>query len=79
MVGPRRTQPNASFACLLELPGTAPDYDPCDAGPSSETDVWYSASTDGGDTCDRDLLSDGGGAHQWFPWADHTPDGTTSR
>jgi hypothetical protein len=67
--------PNASAACVF-ADAEPPDYDPCDAGPSSETDVWYSESTDGGATwSDRTLLSDGGGAHQWFPWSDHTPDG----
>jgi hypothetical protein len=67
--------PNATDACVFaDL--EAPDYDPCDAGPSSETDVWYSESTDGGDSwSDRTLLSDGDDRHQWFPWSDYTPDG----
>jgi hypothetical protein len=57
--------PNAAFECLLELPGAAPDYDPCDAGPGSETDVWYAESSDGGRTWGpRTLLHDGDGAHQ---------------
>jgi hypothetical protein len=68
--------PNATEECAFER-AVAPDYDPCDAGPGSETDVWYSESTNGGaDWSPRTLLSDGGGAHQWFPWADYKSDGT---
>ena len=68
--------PNATEACAFE-PATPPAYDPCEAGPNSETNVYYSESTDGGATwTGRELLSDGGGAHQWFPWADYKSDGT---
>ncbi len=68
--------PNATEDCAFDSP-QPPAYDPCDAGPGSETNVYYSESTDGGATWSgRTLLSDGGGAHQWFPWADHTSDGT---
>ena len=68
--------PNATEECAFE-PATPPAYDPCEAGPNSETNVYYSESTDGGQTWSgRKLLSDGGGAHQWFPWADQKSDGT---
>jgi hypothetical protein len=68
--------PNATEDCAFE-PAVAPGYDPCDAGPGSETDVWYSESTDGGVTWSgRTLLHSGDGAHQWFPWADYKSDGT---
>ena len=42
--------PNATDACIDEIPGTAPAYDPCNAGPSSNTNVYLSRSTDGGAT-----------------------------
>jgi hypothetical protein len=68
--------PAATDECVFD-PAIAPAYDPCDAGPNSETNVYYSESTDGGETWSgRTLLSDGGGAHQWFPWADYKSDGT---
>ena len=69
--------PNATNDCINEIPGTAPDYDPCGAGPGSDTDVFMVESTDGGETwSDRILVDDGGGAQQWFPWADHKADGS---
>lgn len=74
--------PNAFPGCFLTATGglnigTAPNYDPCGAGPGSDTNVYVVTSTDGGDTwSDRAILDDGGGAHQWFPWAGHKSDGT---
>ncbi|HXF51203.1 MAG TPA: sialidase family protein [Dehalococcoidia bacterium] len=57
--------------------GEAPNYDPCDAGPGSDTNVYLVRSTDGGATwSDRILVDDANGAHQWFPWADHKSDGS---
>lgn len=51
-------------------------YDPCDAGPGSDNDVYFSRSLDGGTTWSaRAILEDTTG-HAWFPWADHKPDGT---
>lgn len=41
--------PNASDACMA-APAVAPDYDPCDAGPGSELDVYKVESVDGGET-----------------------------
>ena len=67
--------PNATEGCYFSG-GEPPDYDPCDAGPGSDTNVYMSESTDGGETWSgRELVDTGGGAHQWFPWADHLPDG----
>ena len=75
--------PNASVTtdglpCFLDpFFGAPPDYDPCDAGPGSDTNVYRADSLDGGQTWGpRTLVSAGGGAHQWFPWAGYTPDGT---
>ncbi|HWQ27842.1 MAG TPA: sialidase family protein [Dehalococcoidia bacterium] len=57
--------------------GDAPDYDPCGAGPGSDTNVYAVRSTDGGATWSgRILIDDADGRHQWFPWADHKSDGT---
>jgi hypothetical protein len=70
--------PNATPGCFATI-GTAPNYDPCNAGPGSDTDVYYARSLDGGATWGpRTPLSNDGasGAHEWFPWADHQPDGT---
>ena len=68
--------PNATDECVFEAP-SAPAYDPCDAGPGSDTNVYTSRSTDGGATWSgRTLLDAAGGRHQWFPWSDHMSDGT---
>ncbi|HMM42507.1 MAG TPA: sialidase family protein [Thermomicrobiales bacterium] len=68
--------PNAEEGCFYGLPGEAPDYDPCDAGPGSDTDVYYTRSIDGGFTWSaRAVLEDDPGS-AWFPWSDHKPDGT---
>jgi hypothetical protein len=56
--------------------GTAPDYDPCGAGPGSNTDVFKVVSHDGGATWgSRENLSSDP-AQEWFPWAGYKPDGT---
>lgn len=74
--------PNATPFCFLTATGglnigTAPSYDPCGAGPGSDTDVFVVESTDGGATWSaRSPISPGEGIHEWFPWADFTPDGT---
>jgi len=75
---------NATEGCFTTASGglnigTAPNYDPCNAGPASDTDVFTVRSIDGGATWGSrtDLSADGAtGAHEWFPWADHKPDGT---
>jgi BNR/Asp-box repeat len=68
--------PNATPECLAEIPGASPDYDPCDAGPGSDTDIYMVRSTDGGKTWSSRQTVDGSPVHQWFPWAEHGPDGT---
>lgn len=70
--------PNATAGCFFTI-GSAPNYDPCNAGPGSDTDVYYVRSTDGGATWSaRTLLHDDGaeGTQEWFPWADQRADGT---
>ncbi|MDQ3216842.1 MAG: glycoside hydrolase [Actinomycetota bacterium] len=66
--------PNATEECLAELPA-APDYDPCNAGPGSDTDVYMVRSTDGGESWSGRRSIGGTSSHQWFPWADRGPDG----
>ena len=67
---------NATPDCFMSAPGDPPDYDPCGAGPDSNTDVYVSQSVDGGTTWSDRTLFDGAAGHQWFPWADHKSDGT---
>ena len=71
-----RPNPNATPECVLVTPAP-PIYDPCRAGPGMDTDVFSVRSTDGGATWSpRQVLDRAGGRPQWFPWADHRPDGT---
>jgi hypothetical protein len=73
--------PNASEGCFLTETGglnigTAPNYDPCDAGPGSDTDVYKVESFDGGATWGpREFVEDTNGP-AWFVWADSKSDGT---
>jgi hypothetical protein len=68
--------PNATDACVLATPGGPPNYDPCNAGPGSDTNVYRVDSTDGGMTWGpRTAVDTAGGRHQWFPWADYKPSG----
>ncbi|MDQ3974058.1 MAG: glycoside hydrolase [Actinomycetota bacterium] len=68
--------PNATEGCFFDLPGDPPDYDPCEAGPGSDLDVYLATSDDGGATWTPRVRYDrGDGAQQWIPWADHLPDG----
>jgi hypothetical protein len=68
--------PNATAACV-EAASEPPAYDPCDAGPGSDLDVFRADSTDGGATWGaRTLVDDAGGASQWFPWGAYRSDGS---
>ena len=68
--------PNASEGCFLALPGDPPAYDPCNAGPSANTNVYYSRSTDGGVSWTGRRVLNASPEHQWFPWSDHKSDGS---
>jgi hypothetical protein len=70
--------PNASDECVNEAPAP-PDYDPCDAGPGSDLDVFRADSFDGGAHWGPRTVvdSDGpSGPSQWFPWSAYRPDGS---
>jgi len=68
--------PNATATCVEQAP-EAPDYDPCDAGPGSDLDVYRTDSFDGGATWGpRTLVDSAGGAAQWFPWGGYLSNGT---
>jgi hypothetical protein len=76
-----RGTPNANALadpdCISEAPGDPPNYDPCNAGPGSDTNVYRADSIDGGmNWTPRTLVDSAGGRHQWFPWADYKPNGT---
>ena len=68
--------PNATAECLDQVPGDAPAYDPCNAGPSGVINLFYSTSTDGGVTWTPKAQLSPSPNNQWFPWADHKSDGT---
>jgi hypothetical protein len=69
-----RPNPNASEECFFEL--SPPRYDPCNAGPSLDTDVYMVRSTNGGKSWTARQTIDGAPRSAWFPWADHKPNGT---
>jgi hypothetical protein len=67
---------NATDDCVFEIPGSAPDYDPCNAGPGSDLDIYMVQSLDGGATWSPRASVEALAGPGWFPWADHKPDGT---
>ncbi|HXF37932.1 MAG TPA: sialidase family protein [Actinomycetota bacterium] len=72
-----RPNPNATTLCFAALPGEPPFYDPCRAGPGSDTDVYVVESTDGGQTWSRRTqVGSDTGQHEWFPWGGFLSDGT---
>jgi hypothetical protein len=68
--------PNATDDCVFEIPGSAPDYDPCSAGPGSDLDIYMVQSLDGGVNWSAPAPLESLPGHAWFPWAGHQPDGT---
>jgi hypothetical protein len=68
--------PNATDDCVFEIPGSAPNYDPCNAGPGSDLDIYMVRSLDGGATWSARTPVESLTGHGWFAWADHKPDGT---
>jgi hypothetical protein len=68
--------PNATDDCVFEIPGSAPNYDPCGAGPGSDLDIYTVQSLDGGVNWSAPAPLESLPGHAWFPWAGHQPDGT---
>jgi len=68
--------PNATEGCFDALPGTAPNYDPCAAGPGSVISIGVSESFDGGATWTPRAPLAPSGTNQWFPWSAFSSDGT---
>ena len=72
-----KPNPNATAACIDAIPGAAPTYDPCNAGPGSDLSVYRVDSFDGGATWgSRTLVDAAGPGSQWFPWSAYRPDGS---
>jgi hypothetical protein len=68
--------PNATAGCIDDAPGEPPNYDPCNAGPSSNYAIWKVVSHNGGLNWSAPILVQDGPGQAWFPWADHLSDGT---
>jgi len=74
--------PNAAQGCFLTASGglnigTAPNYDPCNAGPGAVLNVYRVDSMDGGATWSRRSKLSASKTHQWFPWAAYKPGTST--
>jgi hypothetical protein len=68
------THDAAPASCLDDLPGTAPDYNPCDA--VTNTNIYMAESWDGGESWTERIALDTSAGDQWFPWADFRSDGS---
>jgi hypothetical protein len=60
--------------CIDDVPGTAPDYNPCNA--VTNTNIYLAESWDGGATWTPRIALDTSAGDQWFPWADFRSDGS---
>ena len=80
--GDRRTpNPTATNGCFLTPSGglnigTAPNYDPCGAGPGALLQVYKVVSTDGGATWSAPAAVNASAGHQWFSWGGYLSNGT---
>jgi hypothetical protein len=73
--------PNATAGCFLTASGglnigTAPNYDPCGAGPGSLLQVTKVVSADGGATWGARTIVSASAAAQWFVWGSYLSNGT---
>jgi hypothetical protein len=68
------THDAAPASCLDEIPGTAPDYNPCNA--VTNTNIYLAESWNGGATWTPRIALDTSAGDQWFPWADFRSDGS---
>jgi hypothetical protein len=68
--------PNATAGCVEATP-EPPTYDPCNAGPGSDLNVYRSDSFDSGAHWgSRTLVDAAGGRSQWFPWGAYRRNGS---
>ncbi|HET7277203.1 MAG TPA: sialidase family protein [Dermatophilaceae bacterium] len=68
------THDAAPASCLNDLPGTAPDYNPCHA--VTNTNIYMAESWTGGASWNPRIALDTSAGDQWFPWADFRSDGS---
>jgi BNR/Asp-box repeat len=68
------THDAAPASCLDDIPGTAPDYNPCEA--VTNTNIYLAESWNGGATWTPRIALDTATGDQWFPWADFRSDGS---
>jgi hypothetical protein len=68
------THDAAPASCLNALPGTAPDYNPCNA--VTNTNIYLAESWNGGASWTPRIALDTSAGDQWFPWADFRADGS---
>ena len=68
------THDAAPASCLNDIPGSAPDYNPCNA--VTDTNIYLAESWDGGTTWTQRIALDASAGDQWFPWADFKSDGS---
>jgi hypothetical protein len=68
------THDNAPASCLNAIPGTAPDYNPCNA--TTNTNIYMAESWNGGTSWTPRIALDTAAGDQWFPWADFRSDGS---
>jgi hypothetical protein len=68
------THDAAPAGCLDAIPGTAPDYNPCNA--VTNTNIYMAESWDGGVSWTPRIALDTSAGDQWFPWADFRSDGS---
>ncbi|HEU4947217.1 MAG TPA: sialidase family protein [Kribbella sp.] len=68
------THDAAPASCLNDIPGTAPDYNPCNA--VTNTNIYMAESWNGGASWTPRIALDTAAGDQWFPWADFRSDGS---
>jgi hypothetical protein len=68
------THDAAPASCLDEIPGTAPNYNPC--GAVTNTNIYMAESWNGGASWTPRITVDTAAGDQWFPWADFRSDGS---
>jgi hypothetical protein len=67
------THDAAPASCLDAIPGTAPDYNPCNA--VTDTNIYMAESWNGGASWTPRIAMDTSAGDQWFPWADFRTNG----